>query len=151
MAKIISPERLSNTLNEVIKEFDIKTKAKTERGIKKALIKTFAGIIKMTPVDEGMARGNWFIDLNATKEKGPADKNKGASYVSKRVPLRLLTTKLYLFNNLPYISKLEYGGYGPKDTEKTNTRGFSKLAGKGMVRVNLLKWRKHLGDSFKAL
>ena len=153
MPKIISPKRLGSALNEIVREFDHLSQEKANKGIKIAVIKTWGGIIKMTPVDEGGARGNWFIDTKPTRKAGGLDKNKGAGYVgSKTSKLNLLNGKLFLFNNLPYIKKLEYGGYSTKSASsegsKVTSKGYSKQAPKGMVRLNLLKWRKNLRSAF---
>jgi hypothetical protein len=47
----------------------------------------------------------------------------------------------WLSNNLPYIEKLEYGGYpdGPN-----TIGGFSKQAPAGMVRVNMARITAHV-------
>lgn len=155
MPKIVSPKRLGSTLNEVVMEFGEKSEAKINKGIRSAVIKTWGDIIRMTPVDEGRARGNWFVDSSVKNISGQAVRDKGASYVASRTRrLDLLRQKLFLFNNLPYIRKLEYGGYSTKnagrESSKVTTRGFSKQAPKGMVRLNLLKWRKNLRNAIKA-
>lgn len=157
MPKIISPKRLGSALDEIIREFDHLSQAKANRGIRKAVIRTWADIIKATPVGvTGRARGNWFIDSAPTRQTGKGIKNKGSSYVTKQTAKRdLLKGKLFLFNNIPYIRKLEYGGYSTKNANsedsKVTSKGFSKQTPKGMVRVNLLKWRKNLRKSFAGL
>ena len=150
MAKTVQPKHLSAALKDTLKKFDHLSQAKAERGLRKTVIKVWGNIINDTPVGGGRARGNWFIDTKPTDKKGDADKSKGGLYVANKTPKNLLKkgVKLFLFNNLPYISKLEYGGYG--DGENT-INGFSKQAPKGMVRTNLLKWRKTLNNAFKAL
>lgn len=146
--KIISPKRLGSQLNEIVNEFAGKSKAKVERGVKKAVIKTFAEIIKTTPVGNpdlwkskkkpigyvgGRARNNWIIDseVNRSIQLDP-DKSKGSPYVTNNVKGKnIFKAPLYLYNNLPYINKLEYGSH-------------SQQTPKGMVRLALLKWRKQL-------
>jgi hypothetical protein len=135
--KIISPERLGSALREVLAQHTKLSKAKTDRAIKKAIIKTWGKIIKLTPVDTGRARGNWFVGTELSDKTGGEDKNKGASYVAKNIPKQIIGTTLYLFNNLDYIIPLEFGHS-------------KKQAPKGMVRVSLLGWRKELQKQFKA-
>jgi hypothetical protein len=165
MPKIVSPDRLSSALNEVLKEFDTMTQAKTNKGIRAAVVKTWGDIIMETPVDSGRARGNWFVTFDApSNQKGSAIKNKGANYVAtKTAGFDLMKKpKWFLTNNMPYITKLEYGGYPnpvKKGTwnkrkgayEKRSNGGYSKLAPKGMVRRNLLKWRRNLRAAFRGL
>jgi len=143
--------RVGKQLNQILKDFDHLTQAKTNKGIRAAIIQTWGKIIISTPVDEGRARGNWFIDTQVTDKTGRKSKMKAGSYVAKNTPVKILGTKLFMFNNLPYIQKLEFGGYGNENTEKTNSAGFSKLAPKGMVRINLLKWGSTLKKIFKTL
>ena len=155
---------LGNTLDSLVDEFNVNTQAKVNKGIRVAIIKTWGDIIKQTPVDEGRARGNWFIDVRPTsKVTMSKDNTKGANYVvSKTVKFNFLKNNLFLFNNLPYISKLEYGGYvkNPKKgtynkrTKKYEIRsinGYSKLAPKGMVRLALMNWDNVLRNSFRGL
>jgi len=133
--KIVSPESLGGTLKEVLAQHSKLSKAKTNRAIKKAIIKTWGKIIKLTPVDKGRAKGNWFIDTKVTDKTGRAIKTKGETYVAKTLPKQIIGTTLYLFNNLPYIVPLEFG--------------HSRQAAKGMVRISLLGWRKELQKQFK--
>ena len=46
---------------------------------------------------------------------------------------------IYISNNLPYITKLEYGGYpkNPKGGSGKTVNGYSKQAPEGMVGVTL--------------
>ena len=159
MPKIISPERLGSTLNQVLSDFNNLSQAKANKGIRIAVVKTWGDIIKMTPVGDefgGSARGNWFIDTKPTNRVGGKSKNKSANFVaSKTAKINLLKSKLFMFNNLPYIRVLEYGGYSTKNASSENSKvtpkGYSKKAPKGMVRLNLLKWRNNLKKSFARL
>ncbi len=151
MPKIISPERLGGALKEVLAKHSKLSITKQNRAIKKAIIKTWGKIIKLTPVGDpdlwkgkapkgyvgGRARGNWFIGTELTNKTGGPIKTKGGSYVAKHTPKNIIGTTLYLYNNLPYIHRLEYGAH-------------SKQAPKGMVRISLLGWRKELQKQFKA-
>lgn len=149
MAKIkVKSRNLSDALNKVLKKHDKLIQAKANKGLRVAIIKTWGDIIKTTPVDTGRARGNWFIDVTLSSKIGGRKANKGASYVVSKTPVELLGTKLFLFNNLPYINTLEFGGFG--DGPKT-INGFSKQAPEGMVRLNLMKWPSTLNKVFKAL
>lgn len=152
MAKVIKPARLGKALNEALEKHKNLTEKQINKAIKITAIKVWGDIIKLTPVDEGRARGSWFVGLSPTSKLGDTrDKNKGSSYVAKELPKDVLHNKVYLYNNTPYIEKLEYGGYGKTETEKTNAQGYSKLAPRGMVRVSLLKWGSTLKKVFKAI
>ena len=162
--KIISPERLGGALKEALAKHTNLSKVKTDRAIKKAIVKVWSKIIKLTPVGNpnlwlynhpqrgyidyvgylgkpvgyvgGRARNNWFIGTIPGQETTKSTAFKGAQYVQKSLPKQIIGTSLYLYNNLPYINKLEFGGH-------------SQQAPKGMVRVSLLGWRKELQKQFK--
>jgi len=157
---------LGLALTEVLKDFDSSSKAKVNRGIKTALVEVWGGIIMETPVDDGSARGSWFIGETVTDKIGKKSKTKGGNYAKKSVPKDVLGTKLFLYNNLPYIQTLEFGLYpkNPKKGTKTSKKGvtpatyeirskggFSKLAPRGMVRRNLLRFPKVLRQILKQL
>ena len=163
MPKIISPERLGGALSEVLKEYSHLSKAKTNRAIKKTVVRVWGNIIKMTPVGNpdlwlykhptrgyidyvgylgkpdgyvgGRARNNWFVGMSVGSEVTTETGKKGSAYISKSLPKDVLNNRLFLYNNLPYITRLEYG--------------HSSQAPKGMVRKSLLGWRKELQKQFK--
>lgn len=154
MSQVVLPKNLQKALDKTLKEFEINTNEKVNKGVRVAVIKTWGGIIKMTPVDSGRARNNWFISTNSPSDEttGRVGISKGSTYVGQKTKkLDVFTTeRWFLTNNLPYIQSLEYGLYNKPGTEKT-VNGYSKQAPRGMVRLNLLKWGKNLKNAFKAL
>ena len=137
MAKFITIGQLSSELSKALESSKVDIKAKANKAVRIAAIKTWAKIIKMTPVDTGRARSNWFIGLAIGSEVNEVNRQRGPNYINKKLPDDLLNNKVYLYNNLPYINKLEYGHSGQ--------------APKGMVRVSLLGWDRALNKAFKAL
>ncbi len=149
--KIISPERLGGALKEVLAKHSKLSIAKQNRAIRRTAVIVWGDIIKLTPVGNpslwkskppkdyvgGRARGNWFIGTELTSKTGGPIKTKGASYIAKNIPKHLIGTTLYLYNNLPYIYRLEYGSH-------------STQAPKGFVRISLLRWKKTLKKQFEA-
>lgn len=121
-----------------------------EAAIRGTTIKLWSAIINMTPVDEGRARSSWFATGKqpSTKVSNTTDK-QGASTINKAEQV-VMSIKDYstftLTNNLPYIDKLEFGGYG--DGPKT-TGGYSKQAPAGMVRVSIMRFNKLLAEEAK--
>jgi len=108
----------------------------------------FNRVVMRTPVDTGAARQNWLVTLNS--ETTQHDKNKTSGNVLAEGGAVIESAKgddtIYIQNNLPYIRKLEYGGFTEKpETEKT-TGGYSKQAPHGMVGLVLSKadelWKK---------
>lgn len=151
MAKSINLDQLGQRLKQALGDTESDIKKDGELAVKKAAIKVFSKIIRMTPVGNadlwksnykpigyvgGRARSNWFIGASLSGITTESTKDKGAGYVASALPKKLLGHKTYLFNNLPYIESLEYG--------------HSTQAPSGMVRVSLLSWNRELNKAFKA-
>lgn len=95
---------------------------------KKVAMQLLEGIVNMTPVKTGRARGNWQVALGApgtTVLQEAFDPAGQATIEAGSATIQSLTTlgAIYLTNNLPYILPLEQGS--------------SKQAPSGMVQVNL--------------
>ena len=115
----------------------------SEEAVKGTIFKVIGMVIKRTPVDLGTARGNWQATVNSPSVSPIAVQDKSgdptitkAQKVLDQMPLG---STFYLTNNLPYILKLEYGGYPnpPKGGQGKTINGFSRLAPQGMLRVTL--------------
>jgi len=137
VAKFITINQLSGELTKALKSSEIEIKARANKALRIAAIKTWGKIIRMTPVDTGRARSNWFIGMSVGSEVNATNKRRGPAYINKELPSDLLNNKVYLYNNLPYIERLEYG--------------YSGQAPKGIVRVSLLGWDRALKKAFKGL
>jgi len=100
-----------------------------------------------TPVDEGRARNSWFFSALKPNTGGTRsdDKNGQSSLRSAaRMPKDIFGKTLYYVNNVPYINKLEYGGFPDPvkgDGEKT-IGGYSNQAPNGWVQKELKKMQK---------
>lgn len=71
------------------------------------------GLTRVTPVDTGRARGNWFVGINKSNRNIESERKaaqavvEGNSVISKA---RILNyPSITLSNNLPYIEKLNDG------------------------------------------
>jgi hypothetical protein len=98
----------------------------------------YSSIVEKTPVDTGRARGNWNISVGSPDES--TSNSTGAKFSSpKSLPEPNGDESIFITNNLPYITKLEYGGYPdpPKKDGGKTAGGFSKQAPNGMVGVTL--------------
>ena len=114
---------------------------KTNDNLRGVYLAGLVNIVQETPVDEGRARNNWFLSIATPSSATTTSKAKGLGAIRQlsSMPKRVLNRKIYYTNNLPYISKLEYGGFTNKpETEKTRG-GFSKQAPNGWVRKTLIK------------
>jgi hypothetical protein len=118
----------------------------------------FRRVVERTPVDTGAARQNWNVTLNQEDTSYDLDKKKGGRVMSdgqKAIESAKGDQTIFIANGIPYIAKLEYGGY-PKNqkhggktkeyTRKDGTKvgglpktvnGFSLQAPKGMVGLTM--------------
>lgn len=98
--------------------------------IKKIILVADSGVVLMTPVDTGRARGNWYPSLEvpstamnmAASDKGG---NQTIASISAKLPSFKLGGVFWMTNNLPYILPLE--------------NGHSKQAPEGMVDLTLAR------------
>jgi len=143
---------LGKALNKIFKDNKKITIAKADRALRAVIVKNWGDIIISTPVDEGRARGNWFVtpDAPSSSVSNRKSKTKGPSFVLTKTNKKMFGRKWFLTNNLPYILTLEFGGYGTENPKKVTSQGFSKQAPQGMVRINTVKFPSQLARAFKA-
>lgn len=129
---------------KAVGQFQLKTKGLSEQVVRKICFDLASKIIYRTPVDTGRARANWQASINAPNlsQLTSTDKGGGSAVLravdtAKDAPGNIF----YLTNNLPYIMKLEYGGYndGPK-----TMGGYSRQAPRGMVRISIAEIKAQL-------
>lgn len=111
-----------------IENFSERTIGKLNEIMRVSAITLFKNVILKTPVDSGMARGNWqcTIGKRASGALDVVDKT-GSVTIQKMVDIMskaLITKGVFLTNNLDYAQKLEYGGS-------------RRQAPEGMVRISL--------------
>jgi hypothetical protein len=141
-----------------IPQFAENTLRKLETVYKMAAIELFRQVILKTPVDTGRARSNWQTEIGRfTKDEIDVIKNNETiiAEMIEKINSGTLQDGFYMANNLPYIQKLEYGGY-PKDPKQGSwdknqkqfviktVHGFSKQAPQGMVRISIEQIKKDL-------
>jgi hypothetical protein len=106
---------------------------------KKIALDVFSGVVLMTPVDTGRARGGWQIGINTrVTAEGNADKSGGSTIRTGSARIGLLSDygTIFITNNVPYITTLDQGLFVPPDSNKV-VDGYSKQAPAGMVDVTL--------------
>lgn len=114
-----------------------------------AAFELFSSIILSTPVDKGVLRNNWFVQMgsgsNETTDTPDTSGQGTVDRASRNLVVTNIREDIYFTNNLPYAQVVEYGDY-PGGGPKTTDDGFSRKASKGMVRVNSLRWDKIVKD-----
>ncbi|MBP8005312.1 MAG: hypothetical protein KAZ18_00170 [Acinetobacter sp.] len=116
--------------------FTVKVKQDAEKLISNIGMDLIQGVIIGTPVDEGVARGNWIasdepdktFDKNRKDPTGQGTINKAFVFFSQKAKLGSL---IYLQNNLPYIEKLENGSsdQAPKGMVSTTMNAIKQKYG----------------------
>jgi len=143
-----------------IENLSDRTIRKLNKIVKVAAMELFKSVIMMTPVDTGRARGNWQCTMTRPADGVIDSEQSEEATIAKMMEITLkssIRNGIFLTNNLPYIQKLEYGGYpnppknGSYDKKskgfviKTEA-GYSKQAPAGMVRVSLERIEKDLKE-----
>lgn len=132
-------------------DFARNTQRKLEQIFRLSAIQLFKSVILKTPVDTGRARSNWQTEIGRFKTGEVKTIQEAESLINdmiNKVNEGTIAQGYFLANNLPYIQKLEYGGYplapkqGSWDKKKKDfviktEGGFSKQAPEGMVRISL--------------
>ena len=98
----------------------------------------YGSIVEKTPVDTGRARGNWTITLDQPTTT-TSDRTTPQFTSVKQTPKPEGDEEIFISNNLPYIAKLEYGGFPnpPKKDGGKTVGGYSRQAPEGMVGVTM--------------
>lgn len=118
--------------------------------VRKVLFDLSSNIVRLTPVDEGRAKANWQFGTDSvptgTLSVG-ADGGLGDIQQAETGHMH------YVVNNLPYIAKLEYGGYPnpPKQGTGKTVSGYSTQAPNGMVRITVIRYKEYLEKAMRAL
>ncbi len=100
----------------------------------------FTKVVQRTPVDSGAHRQNWLVSINSENYGYNPDARKGGRVISDGLGViggSKGADRIVIQNNGPAITKLEYGGYGPKSKSGKTVNGFSKQAPRGMVGVTM--------------
>lgn len=106
----------------------------TTLAIRAITTEVFRRVVVKTPVDTGLAKGNWrpsIGSVDATVDESALDKS-GSGVMAKIMTVVGSFSgvgKVYLCNSLPYVNVLEYG--------RANGKPGSIQAPNGMVRITL--------------
>ena len=159
MVSVVKPINMGSELKKILEEFSEVSEKKAERALRATVIKVWGDIITQTPVGNpdiwksesakkyakdtgykgGTARGNWFIGGEVTdKMHNIAKSNKGSNYVKSNTNRKLFGSKLYMFNNLPYIERLEFGAWStqaPSGMLRRNVAAFPNILRRAFEKV----------------
>lgn len=114
---------------------------------KKISFDIFAGVIQMTPVDEGIARNGWQVGINEYPDGSSSEGNLAAG--TAKINEVGLESVIFITNSVPYILVLDQGGFDPPDPGPSKDprpgrkgrilveNGYSVQAPNGMVDATL--------------
>lgn len=124
----------SDVLNEWIESVEVKM----DDIFQTIVIKVGEKVVRISPVDTGLFRGNWQLTVDEetsgvlAREDQTGDSTVAA--IARKANKLTAGQVAYILNHIEYGYDLEYGTYyGP--TAKVTEEGFSRQAPKGMVRV----------------
>jgi len=121
-------------------KFRSKTTDRLDRTRRAVVIKLFSAVILDTPVLSGRLRGNWQTGVKSPVlgTVGRLDKSgsDAIAEVQKQTAASGPDDAMYLTNNLPYARRIEY-------------EGWSKKAPDGMVRRNVIRFRRLLDEAVR--
>jgi hypothetical protein len=126
------------SFEEQMRRIEINTVRRLDLFGRKIALELFRRVIYKTPVDSGRARANWQVTIgSAASGTVEIDDTNGSATMTRATAASRgfrAGDIIYLTNNLPYIMKLEEGGYpdGPK-----TVGGFSRQAPAGMVALTV--------------
>jgi hypothetical protein len=126
------------SFEDQIRAWQVKTERKMTQLGRKVALELFRRVIYKTPVDDGPARASWQVTIGTPATGTVELSDKDGSATMSRATAASAGFKagdtIYLTSNLPYIMKLEEGGYpdGPK-----TVGGFSRQAPAGMVALTV--------------
>ena len=115
-----------------------KRKVEIQKVRKNYAFALYSSIVRKTPVDTGRARANWNISVGKEDATTTEDTRRSPKPISQ-MPEPKGDESIFISNNLPYITTLEYGGYPnpPKKDGGKTINGYSRQAPNGMVGVTL--------------
>ena len=119
-----------------LRSFGRNTGIKFDTVLRKVVIDITSDIVRMTPVDTGHARSNYFWGVQRVSAIDETKHGKGAPSFARAFTFASSVKAggvCYITNNLPYIMKLEYGGIG---------NGGSRQAPNGMARIVVARWQE---------
>ena len=71
------------------------------------------GLIRLTPVDTGRAKGNWFVSIANPNREIDNDRRQATAFSEGAIQIALAKGRAYptvtISNNLPYIERLNDG------------------------------------------
>jgi len=120
-------------------QFSAKVGLKLDTVVRKVVIDMTSEMVRMTPVDTGHARSNFFWGISRVGTIDPTRSANGAPSLTRAAAFAANVRAggvVYLTNNLPYIMPLEFG--------------HSKQAPAGMARITVARWQELVNKAVRS-
>lgn len=141
------------SFSQQIRQFRVDFSTLSHTVARIATLKLFGRIVKVSPVDTGRFRANWFATIGTASSQTDLNSRGTVDAVNRRIEAVVIgastASVFWLTNNLPYAETLEFGLY-PGDGPKT-VGGFSTQAPAGVVRVTALEFSRILEQNAAVL
>ncbi|WP_243286035.1 hypothetical protein [Geothrix terrae] len=108
----------------------LKAKFRSDLLVRKVVLDVTSELVKLSPVDTGMFRANWFVGASLPTDTSQIPDKTGASSIARAASMAAMLKAggtTWIVNNLAYAIPLEYG--------------HSKQAPAGMVRITVTRWQ----------
>jgi hypothetical protein len=122
-----------------LQAFRRSTGIRMDKVVRKVGFDLTSDIVKLTPVDTGMARSNWFLGNDRLTDTDTTASKNGAPSLTRAAAFASTLHAggvFFIVNNLPYIMRLEYGS--------------STQAPNGMARRTVDRWQKTVDAAVEA-
>ncbi len=113
-----------------VDRFVLKAKFRSDLLVRKVVLDVTSELVKLSPVDTGMFRANWFVGASLPTDTSQIPDKTGASSIARAASMAAMLKAggtTWIVNNLAYAIPLEYG--------------HSKQAPAGMVRITVTRWQ----------
>lgn len=123
-----------------LKKFALNTGTRMDQVVRKVCIDLTSDLVRLTPVDTGLARSSWFFGTFRKTDVGTDRVKSGSPSVVRSAEFAANLKaggEFFITNNVPYIMALEYGS--------------SRQAPGGMARRTVDNWQHRVDRIVRSL
>lgn len=121
-----------------VRRFALSTRIRSDQVVRKVTIDLTSDLVRMTPVDTGHARSNWFFGFQPVVAQDNTNSKNGGPSVRRGLEFAKDLkggAVFYISNSVEYIMVLEFG--------------HSKQAPQGMARITAARWQAYVDGALK--
>lgn len=130
------------SLRRGMRQVLLKFNERTNRDVHLGIRKLHERIVNRTPEDTGQTAASWYMsdrgELGKVQPPGNYSAPINSAIAMSKLPAKVLGKTITIANHIPWIPKLEFGGY-PGGGPRTTPDGFSTQAPRGMARISIIQ------------